>query len=63
MVEQNVDMVAVNPDAIVKTRRIIADAEQRVLMQRMKALEGKVFGMGGLRLDGQGKTKKTPMPL
>ncbi|MDA8195071.1 MAG: phosphoenolpyruvate synthase [Thermaerobacter sp.] len=45
MVEQNVDMVGVNPDAVVKTRRIIADAEQRVLMQRMKALEGKVFGM------------------
>ncbi len=44
MVEQNVDMVGVNPDAIVKTRRIIAEAEQRVLMQRMKALQGKVFG-------------------
>ena len=42
LVEQGIDAISLNPDTFNKTKRIIASAEQRVLLRDLRELRQKL---------------------
>lgn len=41
LVEEGIDYISLNPDTFVKTKRIIASAEQRIMLRNLKELKNK----------------------
>ncbi len=42
LVREGIDSISLNPDTVVKTKELIASAERRIMLDRLRKLEGKV---------------------
>ncbi len=40
LVEEGIDYISLNPDTFVKTKSVIASAEKRIMLKRMRELSG-----------------------
>ena len=40
LVEEGIDYISLNPDTFVKTKSVIASAEKRIMLRRMRELSG-----------------------
>jgi pyruvate,water dikinase len=42
LVREGIDTISLNPDTVVKTKEVIASAEQRIVLDRLRKLEAKM---------------------
>jgi pyruvate,water dikinase len=48
LVREGIDTISLNHDTVVKTRQIIASAEQRIMLERLRKLESKIDALDDL---------------
>lgn len=48
LVREGIDSISLNHDTVIKTKQIIASAEQRVMLERLQKLEGKMDALDDL---------------
>ena len=46
LVENGIDSISVNPDAVIATRRLVASVERKVMLRRLEALERRLRSLG-----------------